>query len=216
MRRSRPVAVPLLDRGSACAAIAITALWHAALLTWLWPLGLRPREAGDALHLTERIDIVFVPRRNDAAPPLRSSIPARTVQSAGSTPQPSPPRVREALDPIAPAIDHGTSGSVVGDDRWTASPAAAPARSPTIAPRPFARPQNPLARNAIDAPSRLHVRMQVPRSVAAWLRVLAPAGYEAGPCPELARAIAGLASDGAAARRSLLDDAVHFEAEYCR
>jgi hypothetical protein len=58
--------------------------------------------------------------------------------------------------------------------------------------------------------------MRPPRSLAAWLKAIAPAGYEADPCPETARAIAGLASDVAPESPALLAGAVHCEARCCR
>lgn len=225
MRGPRPVTAPPCDRRSACIALAVTALWHAALVGWLSSLALRAREADGAPDPTDRIDIVFVSRRADAAPtavrrPATDPAPTRgpklTPGSATSAAQAGRAPVPEAVDPMASAIDHAESRSVVGDNQSTASPAPVPAPPPTIAPRPFAQPRNPLARDELDAPTRLRVRMRPPPSVELWLTKLAPVGYEADPCPEIARAITGLASDATLASRALLDDAVHYEAKYCR
>lgn len=214
-RHARTVQHPPRTPGAAFTAIAFTVLWHGALSSWLWTLQVRVRDASNAAPSSDAIDIVFVPRRtadvrpaDNAEPPAarNASASARVAHAATSEPtEPGPaPEPEPRPDPTADGVD-----VVTGDDRW----------SPSSSPHVVVPPRNPLARvdrHALDVAPRLQVRMRPPRSVEAWLKVLAPAGYEADPCPGIARAIAGLASDGAAESRALLDDAVAFEARYCR
>lgn len=210
-----------------CAAAAITALWHGVLIAWLSTQGPRVYEALDTAVASDAIDIVFVPRRAAAAPPAGREYPTITRRPpavarpgpaprapASFEPQPAPEASAEATaGPIdAVAVDAVAVDVIAGDDRWLPSPAAAE-------PRVVTRPRNRLARvdvHALDVAPRLRVRMRPPRSLEALLKAIAPAGYEADPCPELARAITGLASDAAPESRALLGHAVDFEARYCR
>lgn len=216
----RPHARPAHDtpreRNAALLAVAITLLWHCALFGWLSTLTLRTRGTEDtATSATHTIDIVFVPPRETLRAPGADTTQRRTRRA------PAAPRIAQAPPASSPTdpsagraapqdADTARIEIVAGDDRWMPVPAAHE--------RAFA-PRNPLARvdgHALDVAPRLRVRMRSPRSVEAWLKVLAPAGYEADPCPELARAIAGLAADAAAPGRALLEDAIRFEASHCR
>jgi hypothetical protein len=203
---------------AACVAAVVTALWHAALVAWLSTLGPRVRDGRRAVAPTDAIDIVFLPRREpaaqEAAPPPstlargsprfpRSAGPSRPAPLRTATPSTLEPR--SAAPPVRIDV-------VIGDDQWSPAPTAEPS-GVVIAPR------NPLAhvdRHALDVAPRLRVHMRAPRSLERYLKALAPAGYEANPCPEVARAITGLAADAAAESRALLADAVHFDARYCR
>lgn len=200
--------------GAALVAVAITVTWHAALVGWLSTTVPRARQAGSSTAGMDAIDIVFVPRRRARRPAPDAAKPPLHRAAAVPRIAPATPSSRSATAEIdaglpAPA-EAAHVEAVAGDDRWSPSPAA---HEHGFAPR------NPLVRgdrHALDVAPRLRVRMRPPRSVESWLKLLAPTGYEADPCPELARAIAGLAADAAPSSRALLDDAVQFEATHCR
>ncbi|WP_189452133.1 hypothetical protein [Cognatilysobacter bugurensis] len=194
------------------AAVVLTLLWHAGLVVWLSTLALRAREAAGASVPTQSVDIVFLPRRHEATPPVVVAPPARGSADAARSEAPTATPARaDAPHGTEPAIAIDTGVEIVaGDDQWTPSSPPSPARGGD-----FLRPRNPLARDELDAPQRLRVRMRPPPSVEMWLEKLAPVGYEADPCPEIARAITGLAPDGASASRALLDEALAYQAKYC-
>lgn len=217
MRSLAPAArTPARDRRGALAAVALTLAWHGALVGWLSTLGLPAHEPAGTSDATHRIDIVFLPRRDDAPPPTVAapSEPARrrarAAQSTALRATPMPAQADATRGAPPPTASATRVETLAGDDRWTPSSPPSPGRS-----RDFVRPRNPLAHDALDAPPRLRVRMRPPPSVEMWLKKLAPAGYEADPCPEIARAITGLAPDAAASSRALLDDALHYQAKYC-
>lgn len=207
---------PARDRRGTLAAVALTLIWHGALVGWLSTLGLPAHEPGGTSDAAHRIDIVFLPRRDDAPPPAVATPPeparrrAHATHSATLTATPLPALADAPHGPPPATVSDTGMEILAGDDRWT------PSSPPSPAPgRDVLRPRNPLARDALDAPTRLRVRMRQPPSVEMWLKKLAPAGYEADPCPEVARAIAGLAPDAAASSRALLDDVLHYQAKYC-
>lgn len=201
-----------------CVAVVVTVLWHGALVGWWSTLGPRVRDERTGAADADAIDIVFVPRRITAIPPADSaySIVTRREPAAARIMQaPAPTPTPNELQPTLESLPEATADRidvVTGDDRWSPSTAA-------TEPRVVIPPRNPLARvdrHALDMAPRMRVRMRPPRSLATWLKAIAPAGYEADPCPEIARAITGLASDAAPESRALLDHAVDFEARYCR
>lgn len=216
MRSPTPAAHrPARDHRGTLAAVALTLIWHGALVGWLSTLGLPANEPAGTSDATHRIDIVFLPRRDDAPPPPVAvpPEPARRRAHAAQSPLTATPMPALADAPRGPppATASDTAMEILaGDDRWTSSSPPSPTQG-----RDFLRPRNPLARDELDAPPRLRVRMRPPPSVEMWLKKLAPAGYEADPCPEVSRAIAGLAPDAAASSRALLDDVLHYQAKYC-
>jgi hypothetical protein len=207
---------PARGRRGVLAAVALTLIWHGALVGWLSTLGLPAHEPGGTSDPTHRVDIVFLPRRDDAPPPAVAASPEparRRAHSAQSTTVTAiAMRALEDAPHGPPPATASATGmeTLAGDDQWTPPSPPSPAQG-----RDVLQPRNPLARDALDAPPRLRVRMRPPPSVEMWLKKLAPAGYEADPCPEVARAIAGLAPDAAASSRALLDDVLHYQAKYC-
>lgn len=196
-------------------AVLVTVLWHGALVGWLSTFRSPMREVRSAAMDAEAIDIVFVPRREAAAPPVDRASPAPVRREPTDARAMQPPQAPTEPQVAPGSMPHASAERldiVTGDDRWSPAPTAA---EPNI----VIAPRNPLARvdrDALDATPRLRVPMRSPPSLETWLKALAPAGYEANPCPEIARAITGLASDAAPESRALLDHAVDFEARYCR
>jgi len=200
-------------RGGRGIAWAVVLAWHALVGWWLLHAVRLPRTPDDDLAL----QVVYV-----TLPPAAASSPE---PSAMARPHDSRRKLRLA-DPaptaamlqVQPALPDPPANSAPADTTPSMrllEQALAGVRQPAAM-----APRDPLAdRHArLPAADRGRFRMRepvTPASALAWLgrHVLAPAGYEADPCPRNRRNIAALLAGGDTPRLQL---ELAFEREHCR
>lgn len=155
-------------------------------------------------------------------PPVQPSrpLPHDKPAAAANGPAAQPPAVRAAAAMQTVAAPHAAataspSLSVVelghADDHWGTPPGAASA-PPDLRRDPLGRRKPDLV--AVATPQRF--RMRKPLSVHAVLRMLAPAGYETTPCPDIQRNIDGLIAAGDASSRRQLEEELMRDEDFCR
>jgi hypothetical protein len=184
--------------------------WH-ALVGW-WLLHALPRVStrdGDA----DALQVVYVtlPALSTPSPRTRASTPSRRSRRADRT-----RKSRQQATAVVPAA--AATLQVVAEtppDLFAPARALAREQAAATAPAADAFADRPARLPQADA-GRFRMRDPVtPASALAWLgrHVIAPAGYEADPCPRNRRNIDGLLAAGDSPRLQL---ELEFERRHCR
>lgn len=222
-----------LDRGAAVATVLVL---HLVVLAWL---ATRPTTPFPASAADAALQVVFVERTPALPLPPPAPTPARLPDASPAPPAPAPapppmavaspsrpptptPRPAVEADATVVAPDAHATGPV--RPTWQPGPPAAPGArgapgAPPASPRFVRDPLGAPPVDLVSVPPPVRLRLPPPpslqRTVGKVAAFLAPAGYEANPCPRIGRNLAVLASDGSDGGRAAMGEELRRRERLC-